>query len=463
MHHKTSTPELRSRLGRFPSKLASILFLAFVIPSSLAVAAVCGGAPEAAWLGIDPPIAPQPYVPPVTGHVIRVSTTAELQEVLAWNTHRNHIQLDVILSDGVYEPDHLDNGRFLRLYGSHRLWAEHLGGAVLKFGIDVGGNNTDPSAGGPKYYDAGAEFHGLVFDIESEEHAAQIADHNGRIRSYAITNWGDSQDVRVEDCWFYGHGVVQSGVFIDSPEGFVGRRLVIDGFRFNGLAAGVFDHDAPDLVRPIQLSDLTVTHINDPDAEPPAGEFGIWLAGTGSLERAYIRNVHRAGVVIGGNLRNGVVRDIDVDRIGDATLEGVGIYLENTTVGTSVSEFCVGPHTLWGVRSEWDHYDPTDPFDPDEMFPRGLDNTVHHGLVESPFVGVWFDQGTVNGAVHHCIFRNYTWAAIAFNNNVATLADWPNYALAPGSWEAGNVFPEAGVCALVRDQHPNNTNNPICE
>jgi hypothetical protein len=457
MHLTTPTHEPWSRPGRCLARLVSILLLALVLPSSRVVAAVCNGGPEAAILGIDPPIAPQPYALPVAGNVIHVSTTAELQAALAWNTYRNDIQLDVILSNGVYDPADLD-GSFLRLYGSHRLWAEHLGGAVLKFGIDAGGNNTDPSGGGPKYYDAGAELHGLVFDIESEVYAAQNAGH-----AYAVTNWGDSRDVRIEDCWFFGNGEVEWGVRIRSPEGFVGRRLLIDGFRFYGITAGVHDHDAPDLAAPIELSDLVVTHIDDPVEEPPAGEFGIWLAGTGSLERAYVRDVHRAGVVTGGNLRNGTVRDVDVDRVGDDMLEGVGIYLENTTVGTSVSEFCVGSKTLWGVRSEWDHYNDTIPFNPVEMFPRGIDNTIHHGLLESPFVGVWFDQGTVDGAVHHCLFRNYTWAAVAFNHNVATLADWPDYALAPGSWEAGNAFLEAGVCGLVRDQHPNNTHNPICE
>ncbi|MEM7350082.1 MAG: hypothetical protein AAF657_04695 [Acidobacteriota bacterium] len=442
--------------------LCLILTISILAPSAGAV--VCNGAPEAAWLGIDPPIAPQPYALPAGPNVITVSTTAELQAALAWNTHRNHIQLDIILNDGIYESTDLDNGRYLRLYGSHRLWAANLGGAVLKFGIDAGGNNADPSAGGPKYYDAGAEFHGLVFDIESGSYAPWYPDGDPEsVDSYALINWGDSQAVRVEDCWFFGHGEIGRGVAIASPEAFVGRRLVIDGFRVFGIGVLELDASAPDLATPAQLSDLTVTDIDDPVNEPEWAEGGIWLAATGSLERAYVRDTHRYGVLTGGNLRGGIVRDVDVDQIGDAALDGVGIYLENTTVGTSVSEFCVGPATRWGVRSEWDHFDSTIPFDPVTMFPRGIDNTVHHGLIEASFIGVWFDQGTVNSAVHHCIFRNYNWAAVAFNHNVATLADWPDWMLAPGGWAAGNAYLEPAACGQVRDQHPNNTNNPVCE
>ncbi len=44
--------------------------------------------------------------------------------------------------------------------------AQTPGRDLLKFGIDAGGNNADPSSDGPEY-DNGAECHGLVFDIES--------------------------------------------------------------------------------------------------------------------------------------------------------------------------------------------------------------------------------------------------------------------------------------------------------
>ncbi|MFY0534091.1 hypothetical protein [Nannocystis pusilla] len=158
-------------------------------------------------------------------------------------------------------------------------------------------------------------------------------------------------------------------------------------------------------------------------------------------------------MLLGGNLRGGIVRDIDVDDIGDTPGDGVGIYLDNTTVQTEVSEFCVGPETRYGVVSEWDN----------NTFPRGINNTLYHGLIESSFIGVWFDHGTVDSYVRQCILRNYTWAGVAFNRNVATTSDWPNYAAHPGSWQSGNVLPEPGVCASVRDQHPNVTNSPICE
>lgn len=440
--------------------VACAIPLALLAAPALARAAVCNGAVEARALGIDAPAPPESYTLP--DDVIVVSSTQELQDLLVWNLQTNQIQLDIVLLDGVYEPDDLTNGKYLKLYGSHRLWARHPGGAVLKFGIDAGGNN-------PAFYGAGAEFHGLTFDITDPTAAPVFADtctpdHDctQTVDSYALITWGASENVRVEDCYFLGNGVIGWGVVAKSPNGFVGSRLVIDGFLMNGLRVSV-PRGTPDLPVPVQLSDLVVTNIDAPNHEPPSAESAIQLFATGSLERAYIRDVHRAGVVTGGNIRGGLVRDIDVDRLGGGGVLGVGIYMDNTTESTEITEFCVGPRTDDGVRSEWDNYKA--PLNPAKMFSRGINNYVNHGLIESTRMGVAFDQGTIDSGVEDCILRNYTYAGIWFNRNYADPLDWPNYTpQVMGSWEAGNTFLEdpADACEVVRDQHPNNVQNPVC-
>lgn len=435
--------------------LACAVSLALLAAPAAARAAVCNGAAEAPSLGIDPPSAPQSYTLPDI--LIVVDSTQELQDLLVWNFQTNQTQLDILLLDGIYEPDDLTNGNYLKLYGSHRLWARHPGGAVLKFGIDAGGNN-------PAYYGAGAEFHGLTFDITDPTAAPVFPDSSSEtVDSFALIAWGASQNVRVEDCYFRGNGAIGWGVVSMSPNGFVGSRLVIDGFLMNGLRVSQ-PRGAADLPIPVQLSDLVVTNIDDPNHEAPTGESAIQLFATGSLERAYIRDIHRAGVVTGGNLRGGLVRDIDVDRVGGGGLLGVGIYMDNTTESTEITEFCVGPETEDGVRSEWDNYKA--PLDLVSEFPRGINNYVNHGLIEATRIGVAFDQGTIDSGVEDCIFRNYSYAGIWFHRNYADIADWPNYApQVMGSWQADNTFLEdpTAVCEVVRDQHPNNVQVPVCE
>ncbi|MEZ4449669.1 MAG: hypothetical protein R3B09_09325 [Nannocystaceae bacterium] len=457
MNTRAFTRPLGPRLTRAAAGGTSALAL-LAAPARAHAAPVCDGAIEAAALGVDAPSPPAAYALPTGIIMFSVSTTAELQHLLRWNSGWNHATLNILLEDGVYEPDDLVGGTYLRLWGGHHLWARHQGGAILKFGIDAGGNDKPNASGGPQLYGGGAELHGLVFDIDDPIHApANLDGDPSRSDTYAIASWGSGAHVRVEDCTLHGNGVIDIGVRawsngIGAPEGFVGRRLEIDGFRVYGLAVNA-PAALPDLAAPVVLADLTITDIGGPPIEWPSGEVGIWLGATGSLERARIRDVGDAGVLLGGNLRGGLVRDVDVDEIGDAPGDGVGIYLDNTTIDSDVGHFCVGPATRWGVISEWDN----------NTAPRGIRNEIHHGLIESDFIGVWFDQGTVDSHVHHCVLRNYTWAGIAFHHNLAALADWPNYAASSGSWGAGNVLPEPGVCAYVRDQHPNVTTNPICE
>lgn len=442
--------------------------------------APCKGAPEAVQLGIEPPLPPRDPAAQVPPDALVVHDSAELQRALLPNQGLDAEPRDIVLAPGIYTAEELSNGRYLRMFGPHRLWAAQLGSVVLRFGIAVGGSASEGAPPGTRRYELGAQFHGLVFEFDDPDGAPRFRardEHAQDIElSYAIGAWGDAANLVVADCELRGQGLVDYGVRVTAPEGAVLERLRVTGFRNYGVFVNVPSRDVPPLAKPAQLRDLEVREIVDPLRELPYAEGGIMLGASGSLERARVRDVHRAGIVTGGNLDGGLLRDLDVDRVmldGDPNAggesRGVGIYLDNTTRNTHVREFCVGAQVYDGVRSEWDNRSAQRlARNPERVFPRGLHNRVSHGLVEASHTGVWFDQGTIDSQVDHLILRNYRWAAIAFHHNFDTLEHWSALTLTDpseqaarfydpawaGSSERDNLFLEPGVCALARDLHP---------
>ncbi|HLT40696.1 MAG TPA: hypothetical protein VK034_30680, partial [Enhygromyxa sp.] len=147
---------------------------------------------------------------------------------------------------------------------------------------------------------------------------------------------------------------------------------------------------------------------------------------------------------------------------------------DNTARNVTVSNFCIGPGVSHGFRSEWDHNttcrggvhvftkqqadDCLATNDPGgEFFTRGVNHVVEYGLVEASDIGVLFHRGTVNGDVNNVTFRNYSFAAIAFHDNVSTETLWPLYD--DGSSQSDNTFEECGVCELTFDWN----GTPCCE
>lgn len=409
---------------------------------------VCNGAPEAAALGILPPVAPQPgYTLPGGPQTTTVWDTASLEAAAA----DPNVE-DIILRDGIYAPDDLV-GDYLTVTGK-RLWAQHQGKAVLKFGIQAGGNNK------PAKDWSNPEFHGLVFDIEDPTHTPlnKKASEPEATRS-AIYTWGDATELVVEDCLFFGNGVIPRAISNHQPDAFEARRLVIRDFRRVGIIADQPTDMPPPVPNGMIIEDVDISGINDPGGSPGPADHprGMQLGEQAIVSRVKIRDVRWTGIVTVENTDGSWFEHLDIDEIGVGARVGgaVGVYFERMTRNSMVAQSCIGPQTKFGVRTEWDG---------DYPGPRGINNTVARSLIESAIIGVHHNQGTVASDVYGVTFRNYSWAAINMLNNLSSEALWPNYDDGGAQW--GNLFlepedPDGGPCCFSRSQIEQGP--PVCE
>jgi hypothetical protein len=396
---------------------------------------------------VDPPSPPRSYTLPDERlpTVTAVSNASELERALRSGSHR-----DIILEDGRYRRADLSRD-WLQIRG-HRLWARHVGAAVLEFGVNAGGRNGRIDHGG-------AQLHGLAFDIADEKHAPRARAKDG---SAAVLTWGDATDVVVEDCTFAGHGVVDCAICARQVAGLSVSRVEIRDFARYGIYAA--NPDAPPLRNPVVIEDAVIQGIGDPqcwgvedatcDYWPGEQENGIHLGEQADVDRVFIRDVRANGIVTGGKTAGTRLANLDIDRIGVGhDIMGVGVLFENTTRDTLVDWFCIGPSTRVGVNSEWDH----------GKAPRGRGNRIRHGLVRAAHFGVYFDQGTVDGTVEQVTFRGYSRAAIGMYNNLTSADRWPAYD--NGGTQKDNRFDEAEVsgrtCRVTRSHWKDAT--PECE
>lgn len=397
------------------------------------VALPCGGAPEAVALGIDLPRGPEPYtVPPCSNPDVTCVTPETIGAEFSPSSSV------VVFADGVYGVDDIP-GNYLNIEGQ-TLMAQHVGGAVLEFGVDAGGVNSV----GNTY--PGSQIRGLVFDIDDPAHAPpplSVGAPGGRA---AIRTSGDATDLEVMDVVIRGNGVLDTGVHLQAADGAVLRRLDIGALRRYGvLAAG-----SGVVSVPVEVTDVVVHDIIEPAvvADPTAATTGVGLmmAETATLSHIRVRDTRRAGINIFGGSVGTVVDHVDIDRVAVGhALGSVGVYFDNQARDTVLENFCIGPNTRIGVNSEWDHWCDTADENchelPVDMFPRALGSVVRQGLVESSLIGVHFDQGTVNGHVEGVTMRNYSRGGVVFHNNAVSEAAWPTYDDS-ASTQAGNTFEE---------------------
>lgn len=459
MHHESIQPP-RSTSPPAGASLGSLTALAFTLAVLLGAGqspvAACSQRAAEVGIVIAPPASPTGYAVPATA--IPVHNTTELANLVAYSPVQNWIPMDIVLEDGVYDPGPLPNG-FLSLHGSHRLWARNVAGAVLQFGIAI----ISPAN---LALEGGVELHGLAFDIADELHGVRA---NPPHFSAAVMSWGTGRNLVIEDSVFYGNGAIDSAIHAAQADGLEVRRVRIHGFKRFGVFTSIsngfgWNQDAV-------LEDLRIAHVGDnewarsfpvghedydpayPNYDPAdpyehTEEIGIWMGVPARLSRAYIRDVARGGVVAAGVTEGSVFEDLDVDHIGwrdtgPNAVRGAGLYFDNTSIESVYQRFCVGPDVEKGLISEWDN----------NTFPRGIRNTVRDGLLESTWLGVGFDQGTVDSRAENLYFRNASWAGLTIYNNV-----WPNdhletiEALYTGLHDVG--LPP-GSC-LVTAHHPNN-------
>lgn len=319
--------------------------------------------------GAAAPSAPAPYAVP--GGAVTVSTSAGLVAELAKPAH------DIVLGDSDYNaslPFSNSNG--------NRVYAAHLGRAVLHAGLTLGGN----SGGG------GGLIQGLAFDVAG----------TSKVEDNAIVNvWGAAGvNDTVLDTTFDGHGTVGYAIKVTTPEGFTARRIIARNLTSDGISVDSYP-TAVTFAHPPVLSDLDVANVARPTPKSSNGtsEACMWLGTPATLTRAKLRNCAWMGLWTGFNGVGATYSDVDVD--GTPT----GIYLEHFTTSSTFRNLHVGTGVRTGVNCEW-----ADPSWGGK--PASVGNVIEDSLIESSWVGVYFDEGTTRTTVRNTTFRGQSGAAI---------------------------------------------------
>ena len=185
---------------------------------------------------------------------------------------------DVVLADGTYSRSSpfVDNG-------GDRLYAEHLGGAVLQAGLVVGGNVAT----------GGALVRGLVFDIH---------DAGGVLRGRSTALWGvGGANTQVLDCVFRGNWTVPVGILAYNPTGLDVERVALSSFTDVGVRASdnVQTTYGSATAHMDVLQDISIDGVSRPVPGSSNGtaEAGLWIGEPvqNGVHRVSIRNVAWSG------------------------------------------------------------------------------------------------------------------------------------------------------------------------
>jgi len=391
---------------------ASPAVLSGLTPGSHTVVVRASGAGGAAtatrtWTVLAPPppvvVSPTAPAPPrspaayaVPAGAVRVTSAAELETALAAAPAR-----DIVLADGRYETA----GWFSNHEG-HRLYAEHLGGAVLASGLEIGAN----------WGAGGAVVQGITFDVSS---LAQT------FHGALVHVWGPAgASTRVLDCVFRGGGAIAFGLLVYNPSGLVAERLAFTGFTDVALRAS--DNQAVPYgaatPRIASIADISVDGVSrpTPGASNGTAEAGVWIGHpvTAGVHRISVRNVSWSGIETVNNAWDTTFTDLDIDMSGPLSAAAVGIYLEHFNHRNVFERFRIeGAAT--GITAEW--------ADPAWGGVAGAHETViRDGLIDAAGAsagktfGVYLDEGTVSTTVTGVVFRNQTFAAIGAYKTTGT-------------------------------------------
>jgi len=318
---------------------------------------------------VQRPRAPAPYAVPRRG--LRVSSSSGLREALS-NGRRDTI----VLAPGIY-----DNSEEFADQEGDRIYASRLGRAVLRAGIVLGGNNGPP----------GALIRGLNFSV---------SDPRKTLHGDVVHVWGSASGARVLDTRIDGHGVIDAGLVVHQPAGFVARRVVARRFLSYGIVVDPNDVDYK-TTSPYSLRDLTIARVSRRVAGSSNGtaEACLWLGSRGRVQRVRVRNCAISGIWTGTAMKS--------SRIEDATIEHsrVGIYIEHFTTGTTFRRLHVGAGVTRGVNAEWANH-------AQGGRPASVDNVIEDAYFRTSHVGVYLDQGTTRTLVRRAVFVGQDWAGI---------------------------------------------------
>ena len=315
------------------------------------------------------PVAPSRYSVPRRG--LRVSSSRQLAAALTDGRAET-----IVLAPGRY-----DNSRPFFDRDGDRIYASALGKAVLRAGIVLGANEGPP----------GAAIRGVRFSV---------ADTAKTFQGAIVHVWGSAKHAAVLDTWLEGNGIVDAGLVVRQPEGFVARRVVASSFRSYGVLVDP-NRDDYRARAPYVLTDLNVSRVTRrvPGSSDGTAEACLWLGSTGSVRRVIARRCGVSGIWTGTANRGSSVEDALVDRT------RVGVYIEHFTTGTTFRRLRIGPNVAKGVNAEWANQARGGK-------PASVDNVIEDCYFDTTIVGVYLDQGTTRTSVRRCKFAAQTRAAI---------------------------------------------------
>lgn len=350
----------------------------------------------AAWTVVPPPpppppppsgsqIAPAPVTPPssyaIPAGSVTVSDSAQLKAALATATK------DIVVADGTYDS----SSPFVNANG-HRVYAQHLGGAVFKAGFVMGGN-WGPGKG---------VLQGLAFDV---------SDTSKVLEGSIVHVWGTGAGTQVLDTTFDGHSVISSGLLARQVEGLVVRRVVARNFRDWGVAVdpnvASYTPTTPPVLEDIDSANVTWPV---PRASNGTSEACVWVGVTSTVRRIKARNCAWEGLWVGSGTRNSVFEDLDLNDV------GIGVYIEHFATNSTFRRIHAGPNVDRGATCEW-----ADPVWGSRA--ACTDNVFEYSYFDTRILGVYLDEGTTRTTVRHSVFVNQLCGAIGDYAGVGNLWD----------------------------------------
>jgi hypothetical protein len=223
--------------------------------------------------------------PPRQGYTIPrgarvVSTTAGLLRALGGRRD------DIVLEDGTYAANSPLSAPGKRLY------ARHVGKAVIATGVDLGGNGRPPG-----------QLYGVKVVITGE---SQLGPNGG-----AVTTWGGSgavvQDVEVE-----GGRVARFGIRAFNPDGVVVERVIVGHVTNTGVRLSDNHYDSNATIR--RVLDVRVFDADSPESLNGTGEACIWIGHrvAEGVRRISAQRCDWMGLWTGNAIRDTLIQDVTI-------------------------------------------------------------------------------------------------------------------------------------------------------
>jgi hypothetical protein len=311
-----------------------------------------------------------------------VSSSDQLKAALSTYDNR-----DIVLRDGTY-----DSAAPFDDMNGNRLFAEHLGAAVLKAGIVLGGN------WGP----GGGAVRGLAFNV---------SDPSKTLRNSIIHVWGTGTNTRILDVALEGNKLVGAGIKARQVEGLVIQRVVARDFTEYGVIVDENDVNATVSTPPL-LTDLDVANVSQPVPQSSNGtaEACVWVGNTAVVQRVRASHCAWEGLWAGTAATGARFEDISVDHASEA------VYFEHFVRSSVLRRLQAGPEVRTGVMCEW--------ADPDwGSVPACVGNVIEHSYFNTRLFGVIMDEGTTSTTVRSSTFVGQCAAAINNYKGINNLSD----------------------------------------